>query len=152
MATATMDRSDTDATSDTNVGNLFKFSYPERALITVMLDEYDKKAKSAWRAMVELSLSPMNIDGARSRVAVIKSALETNHDEEDSITLTSPLRTALGDACSLHARKLAKLKTAMEDLLVDRSDIEAAEDAVTRIANRIGEQLTLFVETLEEDE
>lgn len=147
---AVQDAWENPAVSDTTVGNLFQFSAVERALIGVMIAEYDAKAKAAWKTMTSLHLSVLQIDGARSRLAVVTEALERTSAEE-VITLTAPLRIALGDACSMHARSLARKRQQLHDMLVETEDVQCAEERVQAIADRIGEQLVLALETPEDE-
>jgi len=141
----------TDDPEGMTVGSIFRFSFHEIARIKVATEEYDKQAHSARRTMVSLNVSPMPIDVVRSRCAEITTLMETADDETD-VTLNHPLRVTLGDALSLHLRKIARLESkALPGILCDTNDIVKAEEATRHIANKIGEQLTMHLESEDEE-
>lgn len=138
--------------SEVTVGSKFQFVAAERALILSVLSDCDRTAKALSRGMQALECSTLNLDALRSACALITEKVQFADDDRDIIELDYKLRKALGTALSIHARKLAKIagKT-LPDLMVDTSDVEDARDRTQRIANKIGEQLTMHLES-EDDE
>lgn len=137
--------------SDTSVGTLFDFSNYERSMIKVMIADYERNATAARSTLLALNLSVLDLDVVRSRCALITERLDRT-DAGALMELHYPLRATLGDACSLHARKLARLEDkTLPQLLVDTGDVQRATDATRHIANKIGEQLVLFVESKDDE-
>jgi hypothetical protein len=101
--------------------------------------------------MTALNVSSLVVDSARSRCAVITEKV-LRADDDDVVELNYPLRSTLGDALSMHARKLAKLEdNTLPDLLVGTREADEAAERTQHIANKIGEQLTMHLES-EDDE
>jgi len=141
----------TDDPEGMTVGSIFRFSFREIALNKVVIENYDKQAHQARRNLVSLNISPMPVDVIRSRCAVITEAMETATDTTD-VKLNHALRVTLGDALSLHARKLDRLESKqLGPALIGTSDIEDAKEATRHIANKIGEQLTMHIESEAEE-
>jgi len=137
--------------SEALVGSKFQFKPAERELIKGAVTDYDKKAKSTARDMSALNVSSLVVDSARSRCALITEKMEYS-DDDSVVELDYKLRSTLGDALSMHARKLAKIRDkTLPDMLVDTSDVEEAAERTACIANKIGEQLTMHLESGEEE-
>jgi len=133
------------------VGSKFKFSFREIALIKAVTEAYDKQANQTRRNMVSINVSPMPVDTVRSRCAMITEKMEVA-DDDTIVELNHPLRVTLGDALSLHTRKLDRIESkTLGPALVGTSDIEDAEEATRHIANKIGEQLTIHLESEDEE-
>lgn len=136
--------------SDKTVGNLFTFPPLERAVIQVIIKEYEKKLKEATKSARECAASEGELATIRSRCALVLDAIEKAGGDEE-ITLAHPLRVTLGAGCSLHMRWLKKEKNRLGDRMIENADIEDACELTQRIANKIGEQLVLFLQP-EDDE
>jgi hypothetical protein len=133
------------AASNTTVGNIFRFGPLERSIISMVCDDYEKKSKAATKALDEIDLSPMHVSAARSECATVNDIIKKAKADSD-ITISYTHRKRLGSALSLHARKLEKKKKDLTEMLVDTNEVQDSIDLVKKIANRIGEQLTMFVE------
>lgn len=137
--------------SESTVGNLFTFSRAELALIRGATNDYEKKAKATAKDMTALNVATLGLDTVRSRCARIVEIVELA-DDESAVDLNHPLRATLGDALSMHARKLAKIaEKTLPDMLVDTSDVDEAAERTAYIANKIGEQLTMHLESEDEE-
>ena len=136
--------------SETTVGSKFTFSSRERALIRSAVEDYNSEAKGATKKLTALNVSSLVVDSARSRGALIIEKMDFA-DDDSIVELNYQLRSTLGDALSMHARKLAKLAEKLPDLLVDTSDVTEAQERTAYIANKIGEQLTMHLETEGDD-
>jgi len=133
------------------VSSKFQFSFREIALIKAVTENYDKQAHQTRRNLVSINVAPLSVDTVRSRCALILEKMEVANDA-DVVEFNHPLRVTLGDALSLHARKLDRIKDkTLGPALVGTDDILEAEEATRHVANKIGEQLTMHLESEEEE-
>jgi hypothetical protein len=138
--------------SENTVGSKFQFLAAERALILHVLEECDRVAKGISKGMLALEVSTLMVDSLRSRCALIKEKVYLAVDDGDIVEMDYKLRQALGTALSIHARKLSKLASkTLPDLMVDASEVEEAAQRTQHIANKIGEQLTMHLESEDEE-
>lgn len=128
------------------VGDVFKFGILERALITVVTTEYDKRCKVTRNNIMDIQGSTVDVDIIRGRSVLLQDVIGKSKPE-DEITLKHPLRVTLGAGLSLHSRWLRKEKEKVAGRVVSVNDIEKAIELTTHIANTIGEQLQLYVPT-----
>lgn len=136
--------------SESVTGNIFDFSAVERSKIQVVIDAFDAKLKSARKNAIEVGASIVELDTFRSRCAIIRDRV-TNTKRGDHVTLEHPLRVTLGTALSLHGRWLKKEAKKFDDKLMEKNDLTTDAERTRWIANKINEQLVLYIAAEEED-
>lgn len=121
--------------------NIFELRVDDRALCTLALGVFEKKARSVATGAAELAIPATEIKLVQSRISLAQGAFSDSVD--DFMMLSEPIRIVLGDALSFYCREGERLRKTQMRLGFDDENVDVRIDQAQAIAAKIGEQLIL---------